>query len=642
MSAQFGMCRFDGKPVDPAELDRVRPMLAPYGPDAERSLCRDRVGVIYRAFHTTKEARIETQPHVMPSGAVLTWDGRLDNREDLARELRGELSNAPTDLSMVVAAYEHWGTGGLEKLVGDWALSIWEPRSQSLILAKDFVGSRHLYYSAAKDQVTWCTIIEPLVFLADYPLSLEEEYVAGWLAFLPATHLTPYVGIQSVPPSSFVLLGPGRHTVRKYWDFDPGKRIRYRSDREYEEHFRSAFAIAVKRRLRSDRPILAELSGGMDSSSIVCMADDIIARAAGEMPRLDTISYYDNSEPNWNERPYFTKVEERRGRTGCHVDVGSCQSFRFENHGIAATPGSSGRATEAAEESASYMASQGNRAVLSGIGGDEVLGGVPTPLPELEDLLAKAQFKLLAHQLKRWALNKRKPWFYLLWEAIQEFLPPGLVGVANYKRPAPWLQASFVKRHRGALSGYESRLTLLGPIPSFQENVFTLDTLRRQLGCFALKSDPPYERRYPYLDRDLLEFIFALPREQLVRPGQRRSLMRRALVGVVPDEILERKRKAYVARAPLATISTEWPDLVQISQNMICSTLGIVDSARFSDALRKGRNGQQVATVTLLRTLALEYWLRSLSKLRTLADVAGNTTGLQMLSTSTVISAEKN
>src|SRR6202021_612527 len=114
-----------------------------------------------------------------------------------------------------------------------------------------------------------------------------------------------------------------KYTVSKYWDFDPGKRIRYRIDAEYEEHFRSALATAVQRRLRSDRPILAELSGGMDSSSIVCIADTVIARSAAECPRLDTITWYDESKPNWGELPHFTKVEEKRGRVGYHIDAGA-------------------------------------------------------------------------------------------------------------------------------------------------------------------------------------------------------------------------------------------------------------------------------------------------------------------------------
>ena len=420
-----------------------------------------------------------------------------------------------------------------------------------------------------------------------------------------------------------MLLRPGKHAIRKYWDFDPGKRIRYRTDAEYEEHFRTVFAEAVQRRLRSDSPILAELSGGMDSSSIVCMADTIIARGAAETPRLDTLSYYNDSEPNWNERPYFTKVEEKRGRAGTHIDVGKQQFFNFEldSDRFIATPGSGGgRANEANRQFAACMTSQGNRVVLSGIGGDEVTGGVPTPAPELEDLLARGHFRTLAHQLKVWALNKKKPWFHLFFEAARGFFPPALVGVPKHKKPAPWLNPAFVGRNRSALQGYETRLRLFGPLPTFQENVSTLETLQRQLGCDALPAEPPYEKRYAYLDRGLLEFMYAIPREQLVRPGQRRSLMRRALAGVVPDELLNRKRKAFVARGPMVSIVAQWTDLIELTQHMLASELGIMDSVRFTSALRKARERQEVALVTLLRTLITEYWLRNLQARSVLPD----------------------
>jgi len=262
------------------------------------------------------------------------------------------------------------------------------------------------------------------------------------------------------------------------------------------------------------------------------------------------------------------------------------------------------------------MASQGNRVVLSGIGGDEVTGGVPTPTPELEDLLVRGRFRTLAHQLKVWALNKRKPWFHVFFEAARGFFPPALVGVPEHKRPAPWLNRCFAKRNRAALQGYESRVKLFGPLPSFQENVATLEALQRQLGCHALPSQPPYEKRYPYLDRGLLEFMYAIPRDQVVRPGQRRSLMRRSLVGIVPDELLNRKRKAFVARAPLAGLSGEWPTLVDASQHMIGSSLGIVDPTRFSEALQKARHGHAVPTVLLMRTIGIEFWLRNLVALK--------------------------
>ncbi|MGA2335019.1 MAG: asparagine synthase-related protein [Terriglobales bacterium] len=624
MSVQFGRWNFEGQPPAPDYIEKVSATLAPYGPDSNESYSKGGVKILYRAFHTTKESHREKQPHISSSGAVITWDGRLDNRAELISELSDSLTNGSTDVAIVAMAFERWGANCFAKLIGDWALSIWNPGNRSLILAKDPIGTRHLCYSFDNNQVTWSTILDPLVRLAGKTFALNEEYIAGWFSIFPAVDLTPCVGIHSVPPSSFVLLRPGRHTVSRYWNFDPQKKIRYRTDAEYEEHFRTVFATAVQRNLRSDRPVLAELSGGRDSSSIVCMADTIIVRGTADTPRLDTISYYDDSEPNWNERPYFTKVEEKRGRTGWHVNVGAQDPEKIPppepppeslHSRFVPSPGCDGRTSP---QIRMCMASQGNHVVLSGIGGDEVMGGVPIPAPELENLLARAQFGALAHQLKVWALEKRKPWFHLLWEAARGFFPPALVGVPKYMRPAPWLQSTFVKRHWAALTGYPSRTKLFGSLPSFQDNISTLDALRRQLARTALPFEPPFEKRYPYLDRGLLEFMFAIPREQLVRPTQRRSLMRRALVGIVPDEILNRKGKAFVVRAPLVRISKDWASLVEMTQDLVSSSLGIVDAERLIAILQKGRRGEEIPAVPLMRTLSLEGWLRNLRSLGTI------------------------
>jgi len=129
-----------------------------------------------------------------------------------------------------------------------------------------------------------------------------------------------------------------------------------------------------------------------------------------------------------------------------------------------------------------------------------------------------------------------------------------------------------------------------------------------------LPFEPPFEKRYPYLDRDLLEFMFAIPREQLVRPTQRRSLMRRARVGIVPGEILNRKGKAFVVRSPMVAISNNWAHFAEITQNMLSSSLGIVDSESISDALQKVRRSEEVPIVILRRTLCIECWLKDLRR----------------------------
>jgi asparagine synthase (glutamine-hydrolysing) len=615
MSVQFGRWSFNYLPAAPDYLEKAAGMLAPYGPDGEGRYSGPGVDIIYRAFHITRESRREQQPHQSSSGAVLTWDGRLDNREELIGQLSGQVTLESPDVAIAAAAYEQWGTNSFAKLTGDWALSIWEPREHALILAKDFLGARHLYYTSDQEQITWCAILDPLVLLANKSFALEEEYIAGWLSFFPAAHLTPYVGIHAVPPSTFVHLCPGKETVIKYWGFDPRKQIRYAADGEYEEHFQTVFRESVRRRLRSDAPVLAELSGGMDSSSIVCMADTIIANDPTERLRLDTLSYYNDSEPNWDERPYFERVEETLGRVGCHIDVSDRRSLALDSDSdhFAATPGSYTRRDEIAKQFASCLERQRSRVVLSGVGGDEVTGGVPTPTPELRDALARARFRTLAHQLKAWALDKRRPWIHLLLDAVRGFFPPHLVGVDTHLRPAHWLSPSFVARHQHALTGYPSRVRMLGALPSFQENISTLEALRRQIASQASPSTPPHEKRYPYLDRDLLQFLYAVPREQFVRPGDRRSLMRRALRGIVPAEILDRRRKAYVARSPVMTVLNEWTSLIARRPQLLSSLLGFVDTEGLGEAAQSARRGQQVSIVTVMRTLQFESWLRTIA-----------------------------
>jgi asparagine synthase (glutamine-hydrolysing) len=613
MSVQFGRWSFDGSAAPREYLAKIGEILSAYGPDGQTSYSFGGVDLLFCAFITTKESRQETQPHICASGSVISWDGRLDNRAELMALLEPSTSTSSSDVSIVAAAYERWGTTCFAKLVGDWAVAIWNPTDRAAILAKDPMGTRPLCYHRDPNHVIWSTILDPLVLFSQSSVELEEEYLAGWLSQFPAAHLTPYTGIHSVPASSFVLLKPTGQQIVKYWEFDPSPRIRYRNDAQYEEHFRTVFAQSVRRRLRSDTPILAELSGGMDSSSIVCMADRIIGRGEAQTPRLDTLSYYDDSEPNWNERPYFTAVERQRGRPGSHIDVGSERGSRFgpESDRFRATPGSSSRPSAIARQLQACLACQGNRVILSGMGGDEFTGGLPTPAPELADLLARAQLKKLTHQLKVWALDKRKPWFHLFWEAARTFLPAQLVRLPEFSRPAPWLRRDFIERHRTALTGYAPRWKLFGPLPSFQEHLSTADALRRQLGCGALSAEPLLEKRYPYLDRDLLAFLCAIPREQLVRPGQRRSLTRRALVGIVPEALLNRRRKAFVARRPRLAISAQWDGVAAMSQHMASASLGIIDASSFREALEKARTGQDVLMIPLLRTLEIEAWIRN-------------------------------
>jgi asparagine synthase (glutamine-hydrolysing) len=609
MNIQFGLWNFRAGPVTPIQVSRVKSILDRLPFEGQEEFRDSEMYFLRRYTPTDKETG---QLFQNEAGSILCWDGRLDNRSDLADALGTSRLRTASDVEVVRAAYDRWGTGMFSKLIGDWALSLWNPNERAMILAKDFLGTRPLYYSAKASSLCWSNLIDPLILADATSPFLDEEYVAGWFARFPATHLSPYLGVKAVPPSCFVFIQDGREIVQPHWSFDPAKRIVYKNRSDYEEHFREVFSRSVTRRLRSATPVLAELSGGMDSSSIVSMADRMISEGQAEAPRLDTISYYDDTEPNWDESAYFRVVERQRGRTGLHllVDFRNNLHPAFPSERFAATPGAGSNGNEAY---LAHVRSGGYRVLLQGLGGDEVTGGVPAPTPELADLLASARFVSFAKSILAWALAMQVPLVHLAIEALRELLP--FPRAQDARSALPWLRPEFVGRNRKALEGYErSRASFFAGRPSFRANLAALEDLRRHINCLAAaNASETLERSYPYLDRDLLEFLYAIPREELIRPHERRSLMRRSLRGLVPEEILNRKRKAFIARAPVAALRTELDSILRETNHMFTSDLGIVDKNKFRQSLKRAADGETTPVVPLLRTLLVEAWLRHIS-----------------------------
>jgi asparagine synthase (glutamine-hydrolysing) len=623
VSIQFGRWDFDGAPPDRAYFEKVLALLAPYGSDRVSFDRDDAVGMLHLAFPTNRESRSERQPHRLRSGAILTLDGQLDNRSELLRQFANLVPDVP-DVTIVAESYARWGPGCFPKLLGDWAVAIWLASTRSLLLARDFLGSRPLYYSVDDKRATWSSVLDPLVLLAEESLILDTDYVARWISSFPRANCTPYRGISSVPPASFVeIRHEGAKTVQ-FWDFVPRRTLSCRTDSEYEERFRTFFREAVRRKLRSDSPVLAELSGGMDSSSIICMADAILEeRGTDETPRLDTVSYYDDLEPHWDERPYFAKVEEKRGRAGCHISAPSARKGSLQSFGdrIPLLPGKTVSA-DARAQFIECLRSNGNRVLLSGIGGDEVFGGVPTPIPELADLVASGRFLEFARKITAWALATRRPLLHLAVRTATATCYWKSFGPNGYPNSIPWLRRDHAADTPN--TSPKSELSLLRLRPSFRANLAALDALRNQLACTVPPRQPGYETRYPCLDRDLLEFLYALPREQLVRPGQRRSLQRRALRSIVPEELLQRKRKAFVSRGPSLTLAAYASDRRGTTEPLFVEMLGIVDALKFTQNLEALAHGRQAPVIPLLRTIEIEFWLRQIAETNFIRIPAGS------------------
>jgi asparagine synthase (glutamine-hydrolysing) len=616
MSVQAGIWNFDERPVDRKFLSDISESLKPQGPDGEFCYVDGPVALLYRPFYTTAESRREKQPYVSRRGFVLTWDGRLDNRDELVSELRRDLQANPTDVAVVSAAFDRWETDCFRRIVGDWAISIWKPAQHEQLFATDYMSIRHIFYYLKNDRILWSTDLSPLVLLSNDKFHVDDNYISGYFAHAPDAHLTPYREIREVPPGQFVRIRKGNVTVERFWRFSPKSRIHYKTDAEYEEHFRHLFRQSVRRRLRSDSSILAELSGGLDSSSIVCMADDIIANEAEQTLRLDTISYYDNTEPNGDDSIYFPKVEQRRGRVGIHVDsskVGvlpaSLQCAEFSS-----LPGALGIARKAVEERAAVVR-DGYRVVLSGIGGDEFMGGVPAPQALLADLIVQLNLVRLAKQLSAWSLVKRRPWIQLLWQSAIDLLPPYLGQyLAKEARVEPWIQRDFATRTKLSIRRMGDGDRFGFWLPTRRSAICGVLSMARKLAKYTPPIFALEETRYPYLDQNLIEFILSIPASQLLRPGDRRSLMRRSLAGIVPQEILLRRTKQVGARTPILILDKHWDELQIVFEQSLSSRLGYVDEGLFLKTISDARAGRAVSLAKILSTISLEYWLRALAE----------------------------
>jgi len=611
MSIIFGVQQSEGNVVVERQLLDIALATDRWARDGTFVRARGRIGMGFQPYHTHQRSQLEAHPVVDQLGNMLTVDGRIDNHKELCAELEMEDADA-SDSLIVLAAFRRWGEGCFVRFVGDWALSIWSAVDRTLYLARDHAGSRTLYFEIRNGHVYWATFLESF-FVEERTRKLDERYAACYVACQPIRDLTPYAGITAVTPAHYVAIRENAVIRQQHWRCIPSSRTTALRDREFEEGFRFHFERAVRRCTSSTAPIIAHLSGGMDSSSIVCMSD-CVSKESGRSSNeyIDTVSFYDDSDPAWDETPYFTCIEEARGKRGIHIDVSTLEWTLnlTPPKADALLPGSDSLLLNWDYSSMPSGHRDKYRVVVSGIGGDEILGGIPTGVPELADRLVCGQWLTLLRRGVAWSLPERQPLMHLLIElgqfAFGQYLPLGL----DLAGSPGWLAAKTIRQcRRNAIdASYVKPLTLARPSAISNSHAWwsVLETQPHRLQA----PDGRYEYRYPYLDREFVEFIFQTPREQIVAPGRRRYLMRRALASLVPGRVLERRRKASLARSPILSLQNTLrlnPSLLTDCYTVQC---GLVNAALLEKAIASITEGSKISDWHyLLRLIKWELWI---------------------------------
>lgn len=613
MSIIFGVIKAAGQVVEKRDLLNLAQCTQHYAPDGTFVHAQGHIGMGFQPYHTHHRSNLEVLPFVDERGNIVSFDGRLDNYAELCELLEIQEVDVP-DSRIVLRAFERWGERSFSQLIGDWGLALWTHADRTLYLARDHAGTRSLYFERVSGRVVWSTYLE--TFFPDGRTSdLDEDFASLYLTCQPTRELTPYKGIKAVPPAHYLRLRDDAVVSKAHWQWIVKDSIVYNTDVQYEEHFLQLFRQSVQRRTGPGAPILAQLSGGMDSTSIVCMSDHIRRSQNPPIGLIDTVSFYDDSEPDWNEFPFFTAVEASRRKTGIHLDA-SYSERTIRPSRLACSlqlwPGADGSGSDLDTKFHQALEGRKFRSVLSGLGGDEVLGGVPTPLPELADFMAQGRLLSLSTSSIEWCLANRVPFLHLLLRTLRFTCGLYFVGRSMPQTNPPWLNRRL--QHRSASRSVGG--SIWGrqgiPLPSRISNGNAWWSVLETLPTRLLSSEERFEHRYPYLDRQLVEFLFSIPRRQVVEPGRRRSLMRRALKNIVPGEILERRRKAYIIRGPINLIRRERDWLADQFRHLLSVEMGLVNSSSVPAALDSvAVAGEPTWLPYLMRLIDFELWLGS-------------------------------
>ena len=552
---------------------------------------------------------------------VQHWDGRLDNRNDLlpllADSLRGDTSNS----NIALAAYQRWGVSGFVHLIGDWSVVIWDGAKRETVLASDFAGVRPLYYSVQMGNVFWSSRLQAVAEATEIS-DLDEHYIGSFLLYGGCPNRTPYKGIYSVPAGHAVCVSSTETKISRFWNLPIGDEVRYRSQHRYEEHLRALFRESVSVRLQTEAPVLAELSGGLDSSSVVSMASHLMRGGAVPATSLTSVSYV------WRkslDEPFIREMESFCGTKGVHISTHNLPLVSKAHVGD-----SQPEILQPLRKSVASLSHQlGAKVLLTGQNGDLTMGNWFDDSLQLSAWLRRFRIARACKEAMKWSQILRVPVYRVLWQAICAALPSALAPVDCYAKDDG---SYMVKSNETSLApalvdrlGVSKSGNLFSDIwkeaPPERRKYFRSLSSALELRTFQTPEIWQHlDYTHPYAHRPLVEFLITVPVDILCRPGEPRRLMRAALSDLWPLKLRRRRSKGLFdtpwqeALRPLADVLINSGELQVVER-------GFVVRANVLSRLHRLSTGLDCNEAQLRNIVLLELWLRNRVDCRPFAQV---------------------
>jgi asparagine synthase (glutamine-hydrolysing) len=618
MSVQVGVLSFGDREMDPEEIDFLFYGLEDRAPDYSGTHIAERLAMGFRGLLITPEDK-KDQPMRSSGGAVITFDGRLDQRASVARRVGLPESTNISDVTLAMIAYEQAGLNSFEQLMGEYACVLWDARRGSLFMVRSLCGTRPLYYIVTNRQVVWSSELDDIVLKSDISPTVNDSYIYGLTYFQPDVDESPFKDVKVVPPGCYVEItqcGEIKVPVST-WHPERISTLKLSSDTEYEEAWREQVEIAIGDKLRVKGPVFAELSGGLDSSTVVTMADRVLAKTGGHSDALNTASLTYETSENCDERTFIAEVERVRTGGGFHIsELSQKINLGLDSITFTGAPSFHHIFPGWYQQISKRMEAAHCRVLLTGNGGDELFWSDPTGSPELADLLVQGRLFSLIAKAREWSQVSGTPlWKLLLHNAIEpitvgrRFLRLGADQLPtlcslNSAEVAEWLGRPLSKFGLKVDAGIR--------LPSRRTLAFSVLSCRALLSAACFCGYHRFHFSHPLMHQQLVDFMLSLPMEQIARPGEGRSIVRRATRGILPERVRNRRSKAGPDESFARVLSQDGDRIGDPASLLICQR-GYTEATAFAEAVREVSLGRLEQSGAVIQMLSVERWLRSLA-----------------------------
>ena len=548
--------KFKAGGQDGEVIRRMTDAMSHRGPDADGFITEEQVSMGHRRLSIIDLSTAANQPFEDNSGRyVMVFNGEMYNYLEVRQLLKDYAFRTSGDTEVLIAAYAKWGRDCLQYFRGMYAFAVWDRQEKELFIARDRLGVKPLYYYKDGDRLLWASEVRSILASGWVKRRLDRQALADFFTFqsVSAPH-TPVEGVRQLEAGCWMKIRNGEVEHGRYWDVTTmHEESAHMDEQQVKTRIRELMLQSVQRRMISDVPVGAFLSGGIDSSAVV----GLMAETGTGRPNTFNISFEDQ---RYDESPYAEMVAKKfnthhtRLLMKPSVFLDEMQSA-LDSMDIPSADGINSYVVSKAIRNAGIVVA------LSGVGGDELFAGYPFFSQFMQMQKGKAWWSVPGFARKvmtpaltgGWNPQGRKGRMKQLLElpaltidqaypVLRQILSPGdLRELTTLADGGPLSTA--IGEELKARKGQLQRLPLLSQVSAAEYIGYTQQTLLKDTDQMSMAVS--LEVREPFFDQDLVEFVLSVP-DRWKKPVYPKSLLVESLKPLLPDEIVFRKKQGFL------------------------------------------------------------------------------------------------